>query len=240
MAESIVLFESADDEVQLDVELDGETVWLSQGQMASLFGTTKQNVSLHVNNCFKEGELERGSVVKESLTTAADGKSYRTKLYNFDVIISVGYRVKSRRGVEFRRWATQVLRRYIVEGHAENERRLEQLGKVARIMARIPDSLDTRQVLDIVQSYTVALDLLDDYDHQSLRVPKGAAATYVLQYDECRRVIDSMRFGNESDLFGVEKDDSFKGSIGNTYQTFDGRDVYPASRRRRRTCCTSW
>jgi prophage maintenance system killer protein len=102
------------------------------------------------------------------------------------------------------------------------------LGQVARIMARIPDTLETRQVLDIVQSYTMALDLLDDYDHQRLSAPKGNEATYVLEYDECRRVIDGMRFGNESDLFGVEKDDSFKGSIGNIYQSFDGQDVYPS------------
>ena len=228
MGESIVLFESQDKEVRLDVGFDGETVWLTQDQMATLFSTSKQNISLHVNNCFREGELVKGSVVKESLTTAADGKNYRTNHYNLDVIISVGYRVKSQRGVEFRRWATNVLRRYILEGHAENEKRLEQLGQVARIMARISDDLETRQVLDIVQSYTTALDLLDDYDHQRLSAPKGDAATYVLDYDECRAVIDGMRFGVESDLFGVEKDDSFKGSIGNIYQSFDGREIYPS------------
>ena len=186
----IVLFESQDQEVRLDVQLDGETVWLSQNQMAVLFDTTKQNISLHANNCFKEGELVKEAVVKESLITASDGKRYKTKLYDLDVVICVGYRVKSQRGVEFRRWATDVLRRYIIDGHAENERRLEQLGQVARVMARIPDSLETRQVLDIVKSYTTALDLLDDYDHQRLATPKGDAATYVLEYDECRRVID--------------------------------------------------
>lgn len=225
---SIVLFESADREVTLEVGFDGETVWLTQRQMATLFGTTKQNVSLHANNCFREGELTREAVVKESLTTASDGKRYRTQLYNLDVIISVGYRVKSQRGVEFRRWATDVLRRYIIDGHAENEKRLQQLGQVAHIMARIPDSLETRQVLDIVQSYTVALDLLDDYDHQRLSVPKGDKAVHVLDYDECRKVIDGMRFGNESELFGAEKDDSFKGSIGNIYQSFGGQEVYPS------------
>lgn len=228
MANSIILFESADHEVQLDVELDGETVWLSQKQMAALFDTSKQNISLHVNNCFREGELTKESVVKESLTTAADKKCYKTRLYNLDVIISVGYRVKSQRGVEFRRWATDVLRRYIIDGHVENDKRLAQLGQVARIMARIPDDLETRQVLDIVQSYTMALDLLDDYDHQRLVAPKGDVATYVLEYDECRRVIDGMRFGNESDLFGVEKDDSFKGSIGNIYQSFSEKEIYPS------------
>lgn len=224
---SIVLFESADHQVCLDVGFDGETVWLSQAQMAELFATTRQNVSLHINNCFKEGELVRSAVVKESLTTAADGKRYKTKLYNLDVIISVGYRVKSARGVEFRRWATDVLHRYIVAGYAENERRLEQLGKVAKVMARIPDDLGTHQVLDIVQSYTAALDLLDDYDHLRVSAPEGTASTYVLTYEECRRVIDSMRFGRESSLFGVEKDESFRGAVGNVFQSFGGRDLYP-------------
>lgn len=228
MADEIVLFESGDEQVSLSVGFDGYTVWLSQAQMAELFNTTKQNVSLHVNNCFKEGELERVAAVKESLTTATDGKRYRTKLYNLDVVISVGYRVKSKRGVEFRRWATDVLRRYIVDGNAVNERRLRQLGQVAKVMARIPEQLETQQVLDIVQSYTIALDLLDDYDHQRIVLPEGGRATYRLTYDECARVIKSMKFGDESTLFGVEKDDSFKGSIGNIYQTFAGEDIYPS------------
>ena len=223
-----MLFDSADGLVSLSVEFDGETVWLTQSQMAVLFAATKQNISLHINNCFREGELDSKAVVKESLTTAADGKRYRTKSYNLDVIISVGYRVKSQRGVEFRRWATDVLRRYIVDGHAENTKRLEQLGQVAQIMACIPNSLETRQVLDIVQSYTAALDLLDDFDHQQMSAPKGSEAVYTLSYEECRRVIDSMRFGGESELFGVEKDSSFKGSIGNIYQSFAGQDIYPS------------
>ena len=135
--------------------------------------------------------------------------------------------MKSRRGVEFRRWATDVLRRYVVAGHVENERRLEQLGKVAKVMARIPDDLGTRQVLDIVQSYTAALDLLDDYDHMRVTAPEGVPSAYMLSYDECRDVIDSLRFGQESSLFGVEKDESFKGAIGNVFQSFGGRDLYP-------------
>ena len=176
-------------------------------------------------NAFRQGEIDRESNVQYLHIPSSDRP---ISTYSLDVILSVGYRVNSRRGVEFRRWATDVLRRYIIDGHAENERRLEQLGQVARIMARIPDSLETRQVLDIVQSYTMALDLLDDYDHQRLSVPAGDAATYVLDYDECRHVIDGMRFGNESDLFGVEKDESFKGSIGNIYQSFGGQEVYPS------------
>ena len=226
--QGLVVFESEDGEVRLDVGFDGQTVWLTQAQMASLFMTTKQNVSLHANNCFKEGELDKESVVKECLTTAADGKRYRTKFFNLDVIISVGYRVKSQRGVEFRRWATGVLRQYIVAGQAENQRRLAQLGKIVQVMERVPESLEAGDVLSVVKAYTGALNLLDDYDHQRIVKPKGSAATYMLDYDECCKLIESMRFAHESDLFGVEKDDSFKSSIAAIYQSFAGQELYPS------------
>ena len=228
MSEELVLFKSAGENIVLDVAIDKDTVWLTQAQMATLFSTSKQNVSLHINNCFREGELEKNAVVKESLTTASDGKNYKTKQYNLDVIISVGYRVKSNRGVEFRRWATGVLKQFILNGVVENKQRLAQWGKTDQVMTRISDSLETRQILDIVQSYMPALDLLDDYDHQRIQQPKGSKATYVLSYEECRAVIDSMKFANDSDLFGVEKDDSFKGTVGNIYQGFAGQEIYPS------------
>ena len=147
--------------------------------------------------------------------------------YNLDMIISVGYRVKSNRGVEFRRWANHVLRQYILQGYAVNERRINQLGEVVRLMKRTQDSLDSRQVLSVIERYSTALNLLDSYDHQSLQRPTGTNAVYVLSYEECRSVIDRMRFGDESELFGKEKDDSFKGSIGNIYQSFGGQEIYP-------------
>lgn len=228
MSEELVLFKSADENIVLNVAIDKDTVWLTQAQMVTLFSTSKQNVSLHINNCFREGELEKNSVVKESLTTASDGKNYKTKQYNLDVIISVGYRVKSNRGVEFRRWATGVLKQFILNGVVENKQRLSQLDKTVQVMARIPDSLETRQILDIVQSYMPALDLLDDYDHQRIQQPKGSKATYVLSCEECRAVIDGMKFTSDSDLFGVEKDDSFKGTVGNIYQGFAGQEIYPS------------
>ena len=139
------------------------------------------------------------------------------------MIISVGYRVKSNRGVEFRRWANHVLRQYILQGYAVNEQRINQLGEVVRLMKRTQDSLDSKQVLSVIERYSTALNLLDAYDHQSLQRPTGTNAAYVLSYEECRSVIDRMRFGDESELFGKEKDDSFKGSIGNIYQSFGGR-----------------
>ena len=164
MANNIVLFESEDREVSLQVAIDGRTVWASQEQMSMLFGRSVSVIPRHIGNALREGEIDESTNLQKMQSMRSDGGS---TLYDLDVIISVGYRVKSQRGVEFRRWATNVLRRYIIDGHAENEKRLEQLGRVARIMARIPDSLETRQVLDIVRSYTTALDLLDDYDHQS-------------------------------------------------------------------------
>lgn len=193
----IVLFETEDRSVSLPVTVENETVWLSQAQMVELFQTTKQNVSLHVRNCFKEGELEEESVVKEYLTTALDGKKYKTKFYNLDVIISVGYRVKSQRGVEFRKWANTVLKQYIMKGYAVNTNRINQLGEVIRIMKRTENSLDSKQVLSVIEKYNTALQLLDSYDHQTMKRPKGNEATYVLTYEECRKVIDSMCFGNE-------------------------------------------
>ena len=236
MENSIVLFESEDGQVVLPVRVDmaQQEIWLSRAQLAALFGRDVKTIGKHVNNALREELAGQEDVVVAKFETttqhgAIEGKTqtHLVEHYGLDMILSVGYRVKSKRGAEFRRWASDVLRRYIIDGNAANERRLRQLGQVASVMARIPESLETRQVLDIVQSYTAALDLLDDYDHQRISQPKGGKATYVLSYDECMGVIRSMRFGDESDLFGVEKDDSFKGSIGNIYQTFGGQDVYP-------------
>lgn len=221
----IVLFETKDKGVSLSVTVEDETVWLNRQQMAELFDRDVKTIGKHINNALKE-ELDRDSVVANFATTASDGKNYNVEYYNLDVIISVGYRVKSQRGVEFRRWANSVLKQYIIKGYAVNNNRMNQLGEVIRIMKRMENSLDSKQVLSVIEKYSMALDLLDSYDHQNMTRPKGNEAIYVLTYDECREVISAMRFGNESDLFGKEKDDSFKGSIGNIYQSFGGQDVY--------------
>lgn len=223
----LVLFEASDGNVKLSVPVAEETVWLTQAQMVQLFEVSKQNISLHINNCFKEGELNKDSVVKDSLTTASDGKKYKTKYYNLDVIISVGYRVKSNRGVEFRRWSNKVLKDYIIKGYSVNHNRMNQLNEVIRVIKRVENSLDTKQVLTVVEKYSQALELLDAYDHQNMNRPQGKKATYRLTYEECREVIDSMKFGDGSSLFGNEKDDSFRGSIGAIYQSFAGENVYP-------------
>ena len=149
-------------------------------------------------------------------------------IYNLDVVISVGYRVKSQRGTQFRIWANSVLKDYLIRGIAVNDNRLKQLGEAIKILKRTTNQLDAQQMLAVVEQYTMALDLLDDYDHQCIRKPDGSKATYVLTYEECRNVINSMKFNTDSDLFGNEKDKSFYSSIGAIYQTFDGEDVYPS------------
>ena len=219
----IVLFETEDKKITLPVEVKDETVWLSVSQMAQLFGREESNIRRHVLNVFKENEVDENNNVH---FLHVNNVKKPVPFYSLDVIISVGYRVKSNRGVEFRRWANSVLKQYILQGYAVNQKRIQQLGEVIRIMKRTENELDSKQILSVIERYNNALDLLDAYDHQTMKRPKGNGATYVLTYEECVRVIQSMRFGDESDLFGREKDDSFKGSIGNIYQSFGGSDVY--------------
>ncbi|MEE3451686.1 MAG: virulence protein RhuM/Fic/DOC family protein [Acutalibacteraceae bacterium] len=223
----IILYETSDHSVKLNVSTDGKTVWLNRAQLAELFGRDIKTIGKHVNNVLKEELSDDNSVVANFATTAADGKTYQVEYYNLDVIISVGYRVKSKRGVEFRRWANSVLKDYIIKGYAVNNKRIDQIGEVIRIMKRAENQLDAKQVLSVIERFNTALDLLDAYDHQTMRKPSGSKAVYVLNYDECRRVIDEMKFASGSSLFGNEKDDSFKGSISNIYQEFDGVELYP-------------
>ena len=220
----LVIFESEDQQVSLKVPIEEETVWLTQAQMIELFGRDQSVISRHIRNIFREGELEEKSNMHFLHIANSDRP---VTYYSLDVIISVGYRVKSKRGVEFRRWANKVLKDYIIKGYAVNDNRISQLGEVIQIMKRVENQLDARQVLTVIERYNLALNLLDEYDHQNMKKPGGNKATYVLNYEECRKVIDSMRFGKESTLFGNEKDDSFKGSIGAIYQSFGGVEIYP-------------
>ncbi|MBE7056510.1 MAG: phosphoribosylaminoimidazolesuccinocarboxamide synthase [Ruminococcaceae bacterium] len=227
----IVIFETEDKKIVLPVAMDNDTVWLNRNQMAELFDRDVKTIGKHINNAINE-ELNDSVVVAKFATTTAHGaiegktQTHMTEYYNLDVIISVGYRVKSKRGVEFRKWANSVLKQYILKGYAVNDNRIRQLGEVIRIMKRTENELDSNQILSVIEKYSSALDLLDSYDHQTMKRPKGNKAIYVLDYEECMGVIHSMRFGNESDLFGREKDDSFKGAIGNIYQSFGGVDLY--------------
>ena len=224
----LILFETEDRAVTLTVPVNQEMVWLSRNQMAELFDRDIKTIGKHINNALRE-ELDNSTVAKFATVQNEGGREVERfiEYYNLDVIISVGYRVKSKRGVEFRKWANSVLRQYILRGYAVNNNRITQLGEVIQIMKRTQNSLDSKQVLSVIERYSIALDLLDAYDHQNMSRPKGNAATYVLTYEECMDIIASMRFGNESDIFGKEKDGSFEGSIGNIYQSFAGQDLYP-------------
>ena len=222
------MFETKDKSIALPVMVENESVWLNRNQIAMLFERDIKTIGKHINNALKEELAEQNSVVAKFATTASDNKKYMVEHYNLDVIISVGYRVKSKRGVEFRRWANSVLKDYIIKGYAVNHNRMSQLNEVIRVMKRVENSLDTRQVLTVIERYSQALELLDAYDHQNMTRPKGTREAYRLTYEECRKVIDSMKFGENSSLFGNEKDDSFKGSIGAIYQSFGGEDLYPS------------
>lgn len=229
----LVIFETKDKELRLEVPIEGDSVWLNRQQMAELFDRDVKTIGKHINNALREELADQVVVAKFATTTphgAIEGKTqtHMVDFYNLDVIISVGYRVKSKRGVEFRRWANSVLKQYILQGYAINDNRIAQLGEVIQIMKRTQNALDSQQVLNVIQKYSKALDLLDSYDHQTLERPKGNVATYELTYEECMDVISQMRFGDESDLFGKEKDDSFRGSIGNIYQSFAGKELYPS------------
>ena len=239
----IVIYQSEDGQTQVDVRLENETVWLTQAQMVELFQTTKQNVSLHVGNVFKEGELEEKSTVKEYLTVQKEGErkvSRKVKYYNLDVIISVGYRVKSKRGTAFRIWANNVLKQYLIKGYAVNERmRKEQIGELRQLVGMLGRTIQNQPLLSndetdalfkVVTDYTYALDTLDNYDYGRLTINKTTEEEpFHATYDNAMEAIKGLRdkFGG-SVLFGNEKDGSFKSSIGQIYQTFGGEELYPS------------
>ena len=232
MKNEIVLFEAKDGKVSLPVQLNEETVWLTRMQMAELFGVTPQNITLHLQNVYKTGELERAATSKDFLLVQQEGNrsiSRIVNVYNLDAIISVGYRVNSARATQFRIWATKVLKEYLVRGYALNRERLKQLGQAVEVMKRVSNSLDTEQVLDVIKTYSSALDLLDGYDHQTIAKPKAKGRSVELSYEECRRFIDGMKFSADSALFGNEKDGSFKSALGAVYQSFGGKDLYPSA-----------
>ena len=239
----IIIYQSEDGQVQVDVRMEDDTVWLTQAQMVELFQTTKQNVSLHVGNVFREGELDQKSTVKEYLTVQKEGErkvTRKVKYYNLDVIISVGYRVKSKRGTAFRIWANNVLKQYLIKGYAVNERmRKEQIGELRQLVGMLGRTIQNQPLLSndetdalfkVVTDYTYALDTLDNYDYGRLTINKTTEEEpFHATYDNAMEAIKGLRdkFGG-SVLFGHEKDKSFKSSIGQIYQTFDGEELYPS------------
>ena len=227
----IVLFTDGNVALEVPITPEQDTVWLNRNQMAELFERDVKTIGKHVNNALKEELQDQTATVANFAIIQKEGERSvmrQVAHYNLDVIISVGYRVKSKRGIAFRKWANKVLRDYIVKGYAVNDNRMNQLKEVVRIMKRTEEQLDAKQILSVIEKYSLALELLDAYDHQNMKRPEGGNTIYLLSYEECRKLIDSMSYGGSSDGFGNEKDDSFKGSIGAIYQTFAGQEVYPS------------
>ena len=241
--DKIIIYQSEDGKTQLDVKLEGETVWLTQAQMVELFQTSKQNVSLHINNIYKEGELGKEATVKDYLTVQSEGARTihrRVKYYNLDMIISVGYRVNTKRGIRFRQWANSVLKQYLVKGYAINEnirkQQIAELRQLVQVVGRtiqqqpVKSTDESNALFDVVVDYTYALDTLDDYDYQRLHIARiTKEEPFHATYENAMHEIDLLRqkFGG-SVLFGNEKDESFKSSIGQIYQTFGGTELYPS------------
>ncbi|STX50982.1 Virulence protein [Legionella busanensis] len=245
MKKSVLIYTDKDNSIHTEVQLEGETVWLSQAQMVELFKKTKQNISLHINNIFKEGELDANSVVKESLTTAADGKTYKIQLYNLDVIISVGYRVKSKQGTQFRIWANNVLKEYLVRGYALDRSRLQKqeqqllelkntLNLFQQAQLTALNEIEANGLLSILTNYAHTFILLNQYDTGNF--PSGKLNTNItceINYDSAVKAIEDLKQrlinANEAtSLFGRPKDESFKGILGNIVQSFGGEYLYPS------------
>ena len=227
MKNEIVIFDNQN--VKLEVNMKDETVWLNQMQMAELFDKDRTVITRHINNIFKEGELDKKTNVQKLHIPNSDKP---VTFYNLDVIISVGYRVKSKNGVAFRKWANKILKDYLIKGYAINEKRLKALEKTIELIDianRLDDRLedkDAKGVLKVITSYTKALDLLDDYDHKTLKIKGTNKSLKKIDYEECMNVINTLKFNESSDIFALERDYGFKAIIDTIYQTFDGEELY--------------
>ena len=232
MDNEIVIFETKDKAVSLSVPVDRDTVWLTQEQMSELFSTARSSIAYHINNIFKEGELVKDTSVEIFDRSDNNRASRPPQYYNLDVIISVGYRVKSKRGTEFRQWANNVLKQYIMQGYAINEKRLQALEKTVDIQTKmLADVLDVEEsdILIAVNRYTDALLLLDQYDHQVVPKPDGTEPIYRITYKECCEMVDAMRDSFQTDVFGLEKEKGkVEGIIAAVYQSAFGEDAYPS------------
>ena len=222
-------------EIDVKTDLENETVWLSQDEMALLFDVDRTRIVRHIKNIYEDSELDSVSTSAENAQVQIEGErkvARKIKIYNLDMIISVGYRVKSQRGIVFRKWANKVLKEYLIQGYSINNKRIEALNKTIEIQNKmLSASLNIEQeaLINVVSEYTKALDLLDDYDHQCLNKPKGNRTIYELTYSDCRNIINSMKFNNTSSLFGVEKEEGkLNGILAAVYQNVFGQEIYPS------------
>ena len=233
--ENYEIVKFVDDEFELDVrtDIENDTVWLTQDEMADLFDVNIPAINKHILNIIKVGELNGSTIsILEKVQVEGNRKVTRKiKIYNLDMIISVGYRINSRRGIMFRTWANKVLKEYLIQGYSVNNKRLEKLNKVIDVQNKMLASvlnIDSCELNEVIKTYTNALDLLDDYDHQRLSKPKGNDTIYKIEYNEARHIIDSMKFNNDSNLFGVEKESGkLNGILEAVYQNVFGTELYP-------------
>lgn len=232
MKNEIVLFKNQN--VKLEVNMKDETVWLSLDQMAKLFGRDKSVISRHIKNALEE-ELDISTVANFATVKNEGGRNVTRNIdyYNLDMIISVGYRVKSQNGIIFRKWATKILKDYMIKGYAVNQKRLEYLEKTVKLIdiaGRIDTQLkgnEAQEIIKVINNYSNALDLLDDYDHKRIIKPNGTKDNKQITYEDCLNIITKLRFSNDSDLFALERNQGLKEIIGTIYQSFDGKDLYP-------------
>ena len=223
----IILFQNQN--VKLEVNVKDDTVWLTQTQISQLFEKERTVITRHIRNIFKEGELEEKSNVQKIHIANSDKP---VAFYNLDVIISVGYRVKSKNGILFRKWANQILKDYLLKGYAVNQKRLDYLEKTVKLIDianRIDDRLnnnDAKEILKVIGTYSKALDLLDDYDYKAVKKAKGSVDARQIKYEDCIEIIKELKFNEKSDLFARERDKGLQSIINNVYQSFDGKDVY--------------
>ena len=228
MKNEIILFENQD--VKLEVNMKDETVWLTQEQMTKLFKVKQNTIAEHISNIFEEGELDEKTSIGISDKSSGGRKP---KLYNLDVIISVGYRVKSQNGVVFRKWANKVLKDYLLKGYAVNQKRLEYLEKTIKLIdiaGRIDTELkgsEAQEIIKVINNYSNALNLLDDYDHKRITKPNGTKNNKQVTYEDCMYIVGKLKFNSDSDLFALERNEGLKAIIGTIYQSFDGNDLYP-------------
>ena len=235
MKNEIVLFENQN--IKLEVNMKDETVWLSQQQMSELFDTSRTNIIEHINHIYSDGELDKNSTCQDFRQVRKEGNRNVTRsipFYNLDMIISVGYRVNSKQGIEFRKWATNVLKDYMLKGYAVNQKRLEYLEKTIKLIdiaGRIDQKLngdEAQEIIRVINNYSNALNLLDDYDHKTVSKPKGTNSDDKINYTDCMNIVNKLRFNSDSDLFALERDKGLESIIGNIYQSFNGQDVYPS------------
>ena len=231
MKNEIILFENQN--VKLEVNMKDETVWLNREQLAKLYGRDIKTVGKHINNALKE-ELDDSSVAKFAIVQKEGNRNVKRNIdyYNLDMIISVGYRVKSKNGVIFRKWASKVLKDYMIKGYAVNQKRLEYLEKTIKLIDianRIDDQMkndDAKEILKIIGNYSKALDLLDDYDHKIVTRPKGKSSNIKITYEDCLKIISKLKFKEKSSIFALERDNGLKSIIDDIYQTYDNKDLY--------------